>query len=175
MAVTPGRKWESVFNPPPEPVTERAEPAAGGEPAEERPDFSKPYKAFGHPRPDALRSMFIYLNTAEQRKYGRKKFQIQYEHLDSDDPMSEGLAADGRSFSIVVSGARQPMRITVHGVQMEEQYDYIPLHRMPWIRSHEPGRNFGQHDGPVITSIEIEPLEEEEAMAGGRALGSPGG
>src|SRR5262249_22966328 len=100
----------------------------------------------------------------ERRKYGRKKVQIQYEHLDSDDPLCEGFAADGRSFSFVVCGARGMLRYTVCGVKLEEGYDLITMHRMPWIRSHEKGRHFGQHDGPVITGFEIEALKEEDEM-----------
>lgn len=140
--------------------------AATGGAAEDdggRPDLrpGKPYRAFGHPRSHALRSLFIYFNADERNKYGKKKMQIQYEHLDSDDPMTEGFAADGQSFSLVVSGARRMMRITVRGRQLEEGYDYITFHRTPWMRSFD-GRDFGQLDGPVISSFDIEVLEDEE-------------
>ena len=60
----------------------------------------------------ALRSLLIYFNAAERTKYGKKKIQIQYEHLDSDDPASEGFAADGQSFSIVVCNSRKVLRFT---------------------------------------------------------------
>jgi hypothetical protein len=128
-----------------------------------RPDLSPdaPYRAFGHPRAQPLRSLFIYFNADERKKYHKKKMQIQYEHLDSDDPASEGFGADGKSFSIVVSGARKMLRITVHGRDLEDGYDHVTFHRTPWMRSFD-GRNFGQMDGPLITGFDIDVLEDEE-------------
>jgi hypothetical protein len=165
----PDRRWDKIFEPQQRPAEGVAESPGDGEQDDGRPDFSKAYRAFGHPRTHALRSLFIYFNALERREYGRKKVQIQYEHLDSDDPASEGFAEDGQSFSIVVSSARKMMRITVRGRQLEEGYDYITFHRMPWIRSVD--RDFGQVDGPVITAIEIETVEE----AGPPAARQPGG
>jgi hypothetical protein len=165
MGLPDRRGWEEVFAPQRQPAP--AAPEAANE-DDERPDFSKAYRAFGHPRPQPLRSMFLYFNADERKRYGRKKIQIQYEHLDSDDPMSEGFADDGQSFAIVVSGARQMLRITVRGRQLEGDYDLISQHRMAWMRSIDRGRDFGQADGPVITSIEIEPIKEEEAPGEGR-------
>jgi hypothetical protein len=160
---TPASRYSHLFKNPPPATEEGKEQAATTEPDDGRPDFSKPYRAFGHPRTHALRSLFLYFNAAERQLYGRKKIQIQYEHLDSDDPSSEGFAADGQSFSIVVSGARKMLRITVRGRELEEGYDYITFHRMPWMRSMERGRDFGQVEGPVITGFEIEPVEEAES------------
>src|SRR5713101_4957429 len=157
---TQDRRWDHVLNPQPQAAGDESKQAGAGQEDDGRPDFSKPYRAFGHPRTHPLRSLFLYFNAAERGKYGRKKIQIQYEHLDSDDPASEGFAEDGQSFSIVVSGARKMMRITVRGRQLEEGYDFLTFHRTPWIRSIEKGRDFGQVEGPVITSIEIEPVEE---------------
>jgi hypothetical protein len=159
MAI-PDRRWEKIFDPHEGPAAEAAEPRGAGEPDDGRPDFSRPYRAFGHPRTHALRSVFLYFNAAERQKYGKKKIQLQYEHLDSDDPASEGFAADGQSFSIVVCNSRKVLRITVRGRQLEEGYDLITFHRMPWLRSIEKGRDFGQVDGPVITGFEIETVEE---------------
>jgi hypothetical protein len=138
-----------------------------------RPDLrpGAQYRAFGHPRSHALRSLFLYFNGDERKKYGKKKMQIQYEHLDSDDPTSEGFAADGQSFSFVVSGARRMMRITVRGRQLEEGYDFITFHRMPWMRSFD-GRDFGQLEGPVIFAFDIEVLKDEEESREGLA-GAP--
>jgi hypothetical protein len=137
---------------------------------EGRPDLrpGKPYRAFGHPRSHALRSLFLYFNAEERKKYGKKKMQIQYEHLDSDDPTTEGFASDGQSFSFVVSGARKMMRITVHGRQLEEGYDFTTFHRTPWMRSFD-GRDFGQLEGPVIFSFDIEVLKDEEESREGTA------
>jgi hypothetical protein len=168
MAI-PDKRWEQIFEPQQRPAAGVVEPLGADEEDDGRPDFSKPYRAFGHPRTHALRSLFIYFNAAERRKYGKSKIQIQYEHLDSDDPASEGFAEDGKSFSFVVCGARGMLRYTVRGRQLEEGYDYITFHRMPWIRSCD--RDFGQIDGPVITATEIEPVEE----AGPTAARHPGG
>jgi len=126
------------------------------------PDLSGPYRAFGHPRSHALPSLVLYFNAEERRKYGRKKMQIQYEHLDSDDPQSEGFAADGQSFSFVVSGARRAMRVTARGRALEEGYDWLLQHRLPWMRSADADRDFGQGGSAVITSFVIEPVQEEE-------------
>jgi hypothetical protein len=143
------------------PASEPQEPPAV-EADDGRPDFSKPYRAFGHPRTQPLRSLFLYFNAAERKRYGKKKIQIQYEHLDSDDPQSEGFAEDGKSFSFVVSTGRGFLRYTVHGWDLEEGYDLITFHRMPWLRCID--RDFrkgdGSADGPVITSIDIEAVEE---------------
>ncbi len=81
----------------------RAEPQGGDQEEEDGPDFRGAYRAFGRPRPYALPALVIYFNAAERRKFGRKKVQVQYEHLDSDDPASEGLAEDGQCFSFVVA------------------------------------------------------------------------
>jgi hypothetical protein len=126
------------------------------------PDFGGPYRAFGHPRSQALPALVLYFNAAERRKYGKKKVQIQYEHLDSDDPAGEGFAADGQSFSFVVCGARKTLRVTVHGRNLEYGYDWLILQRLPWMRSADADRDFRPSDGRAITSIEIEPVEEEE-------------
>ncbi len=82
----------------------RAEPEGGDREEEDGPDFRGAYRAFGRARPNALPALVIYFNAAERRKFGKKKVQFQYEHLDSDDPASEGLAEDGQSFSFVVAG-----------------------------------------------------------------------
>ncbi len=174
---TPSRQWEQIISRTP---ARTADPAPGGaavkqegeranEPDNGRPDLKGPYRAFGHPRTEALRSLFIYFNADEQKRYAKRKVQIQYEHLDSDDPESEGFAADGKSFSFVVATGRGFLRYTVHGWDLEEGYDQITFHRMPWIRSFD--RDFrkadGQADGPVITGIEIEPVEEAERAPAG--------
>jgi hypothetical protein len=144
--------------PSPAPATETGE----GTQATDGPDLSGPYRAFGHPRPDTLRTLHLYFNAAERRRYGRKKMQIQYEHLDSDDPASEGFADDGQSFALVICGGRKQLRITVRGRRLEKDYDWITLHKMPWMRSADNERDFGQGDEPVITGFEIEPVEEPE-------------
>jgi hypothetical protein len=144
--------------------------SGAGEEDDSRPDLrpGKPYRAFGHPRSHALRSLFLYFNADERRKYGKKKMQIQYEHLDSDDPRSEGFAADGQSFAFVVSGARHMLRITVRGRDLEQGYDFTTFHKTPWMRSFD-GRDFGQLDGPVIFSFDIEVLEDEQESRAGTA------
>jgi hypothetical protein len=136
---------------------------AGGE-EDPGPDFSGPYRAFSHPRAHALPSLVLYFNAAERRQYGKKKVQIQYEHLDSDDPASEGLAADGQSFSFVVCGARKTLRVTVRGRNLEYGYDWLILQRLPWMRSVD--RDFGPGDERMITAIKIEAVEEEEGTEG---------
>jgi hypothetical protein len=143
-------------------VTQGAGQPDAVEAEEAGPDFSGPYRAFGHPRSQALPALVLYFNAAERRKYGKKKVQLQYEHLDSDDPASEGLAADGQSFSFVVCGARKTVRVTVRGRNLEYGYDWLVLQRLPWMRSADAERDFRQGDGRVITAIEIEPVEEEE-------------
>ena len=157
---------EQIFKSRSQPAPPAPKPTADAEEDGGTPDFSKPYRAFGHPRAQPLRSLWIYFNAAERRKYGKKKMQIQYEHLDSDDPESEGFAEDGKSFSFVVAGARRALRITVHGRDLEKQgYDPFTSHRLPWMRSFDKERDFGQVEGPVITSFVIEPVEEEEPAA----------
>ncbi len=183
MATPAKRQWEnSLFTNQKAPAASQPSPAPAPEkPDDGQPDFTGPYRAFGHPRADALRSLAIYFNAEERKRYGRKKVQIQYEHLDSDDPETEGFAADGKSFSFVVATGRGFLRYTVHGWQLEEGYDQILLHKMPWLRSTE--RDFrkadGSTDGPVITGVEIVAVKEDDddaaqAAAGGRADRRPG-
>ncbi len=140
----------------PWPATETAGGQVQDDPG---PDFSGTYQAFGRQHPYPLRCLVLYFNAAERRKYGKKKMQIQYEHLDSDDPVSEGFAADGQSFSFVVAGGRKVQRVTVRGRQLERGYDLLIAQRIGWIRSAD--RDFGHSDGPFIGSLEIEPVGEE--------------
>jgi hypothetical protein len=49
-------------------------------------------------------------------------------------------------------------RVTVCGRNLEKYYDYITQHRLPWIREAE--RDFAGDGEPIITSIEIVPIEE---------------
>jgi hypothetical protein len=170
MAI-PDRRWEETFKPKegaaPGPAAAGAESNGAAETDDGRPDLNKPYRAFGHKRTQPLRSLFIYFNAEERKKYGKSKIQIQYEHLDSDDPASEGFAVDGKSFSFVVCGARGMLRFTVHGWLLEDGYDHITFHRMPWIRSAERA-GLRRNDEPVITGIDIQAVEEG-ASAGSRA------
>ena len=165
-AVDPKKTLDRILHARPEPTPTLAPPAAvpAGDREDEAgtPDFSQPYRAFGHPMGRPLRSLFLYFNAAERRRYGKKKMQLQYEHLDSDDPASEGFAEDGRSFALVVVGARKALRITVRGRQLEQGYDWLTFHRLPWLRSFDQDRDFDQLEGPVITSIVIETVEEAE-------------
>jgi hypothetical protein len=141
----------------PSPVPDAAEHA----PADDRPNLSEPYRAFAHPRAHTLQTLHLYFNKVERLRYGKRKMQIQYEHLDSDDPESEGLAEDGQSFSIVVSGARKQLRIRVRGRRLEEGYDLLTFHRLQWARSADE-KDCSDGDEPVITGFEIEPVEEEQ-------------
>jgi hypothetical protein len=146
----------------PEPAPLPAVDAGEGAQADDRPDLGGPYRAFAHPRSHTLQTLHLYFNAAERRRYGKKKMQVQYEHLDSDDPESEGMADDGQSFTFVVSGARKQLRIVVRGRRLEEGYDLLTFHRLQWMRSADSERDFGQGDEPVITGFQIEPITEEE-------------
>ena len=75
----------------------RAEASGAGEEDDGRPDFSKPYRAFGHPRHASRCGRCSFTSTRRSgQSMARSKIQIQYEHLDSDDPASEGFAEDGQ-------------------------------------------------------------------------------
>ncbi len=52
------------------------------------------------------------------------------------------------------------MRVTVRGRQLEEGYDLIISHRMPWLRCVD--RDFAGDGEAIITAIVIEPVKEAE-------------
>jgi hypothetical protein len=163
-AGTASQQWKQLLGSPTGTAGGEVKPAPAAEPDDGRPDLKGPYRAFGIPRAQPLRSLFLYFNAAERKQYGKKKVQIQYEHLDTDHPDSEGFAADGRSFSFVVATGRGFLRFTVHGWDLEEGYDQITFHRMPWIRSFDGTfqKADGKPEGPVITGIGIEEVKEKE-------------
>jgi hypothetical protein len=168
MAI-PDRRWEETFKPKVGAPGHVPDAGAANDQDDGRPDLTQPYRAFGHPRAQPLRSLFVYFNKEERKKYGKSKIQIQYEHLDSDDPKSEGFAEDGRSFSFVVCGARGMLRFTVRGWLLEDGYDHITFHRMPWIRSADRAE-FRRNDEPVITGVEIVEVEEGVQGVGQRVI-----
>ena len=136
---------------------------SNGKPAkpevEESLEYDKPdpahYRAFGHPRTKFLTALHLHFNGAEQRRCGKKKVQLQYVEMTSDDDEC-GLAADGTSFTLVF-GKR---RLTVHGRNLEKGYDFCSFHRMPFIASAD--RDFSDGDEPIVTSIVVETVEEPE-------------
>jgi hypothetical protein len=83
---------------------------------------------------------------------------FQYVHLDSDSNF------DGGEFSVVFAGTKH-WKLTVkgHGKMFWRVYDYISLHRWPYIR--EEARDFGngKDDGEtVFTSIEFTDVTPKE-------------
>lgn len=127
------------------------------------PDFSAPYKPAGASRGKGLTSLWIYFHAEERQQHKRRKRQLQYRNLDDDDAES-GFLDDGTGFSLVFTGQKRHRLIVKGrgGPKLEEIYDRITLHRIPWIRSIEPGRDFGADGEAVITSIRIELIQEEE-------------
>ncbi len=99
----------------------------------------------------------LRFNSVEQKKHGKARRQLQYKDIDSDDAQS-GYAAEGTSFSVVF-GYREPQRLTVYGRNLLKVWEYICFHRMPWIESVEPGRDFERGDKPVITGIVLEEVD----------------
>ena len=127
------------------------------------PDFSAPYKPAGASRGKGLTSLWVYFNAEERKQHKRRKRQFQFRNLDDDDADS-GFLDDGTGFSLVFSGQKRHRLIVKGrgGPKLEEIYDRITLHRTPWIRSLDPGRDFGADGEAVITSIRIELLQDEE-------------
>lgn len=122
------------------------------------PDLNTPYKASGWAEGEINRLVLIH---------GKEGFApggvayttFQYVHLD----MGEfSLSANAQEFRFTVS-CLQPKRVRVQGRNLLRIYDYISLHRMPWIRQSDRDFHAASVMGkePVITRISIEDWKPE--------------
>lgn len=99
-----------------------------------------------------------YLNATERKVHGKKKRQLQYHVIESDESDS-GFAADGQSFMIEWNIPEQ-WQLTVTGRNLRPIYDRISEHRIRRLRVAD--RDFAPDTDkqPVITKIELVPVEE---------------
>jgi hypothetical protein len=123
------------------------------------PDLEGEYKPYCHLRAKTVPAMRVYFNAEGRRKYGKSKRQFQMCHLDDDDAKA-GMADDGTWFALVFSG-QVTQRLIVRGRNLVELFDFIADHKIAWLRAVE--RDFEKKGECVITSIEIEAVEEERA------------
>lgn len=84
---------------------------------------------------------------------------FQYVHLDSDGEF--GHDENGQFFVVRFTWGTgsQRMEVTVRGRNLWRMYDYIQLHRWPYLRVAD--RDFAGDKEPVVTSIDMQPLKEE--------------
>ena len=129
------------------------------EPADEAallPNLSTDYKASATAATKGLTRLVMIFGKDGFKPGGTAYLAFQYVHLGTG---RFGYLPDGgQQFSFVVSDL-DPQRVTVKGRNLVRIFDYIELHRMPWIRMSD--RDFslvvgGTLDEPVITSIEVE-------------------
>lgn len=119
------------------------------------PSLTTEYKASATPSAKAVMRLVVILGKEGFRPGGTAYIAFQYVHLGTE---RFGFTPDGgQQFSFVVSDL-EPQRVTVKGRNLLRVFDYIGLHRMPWIRQTD--RDFqvvgARSDEPVITSIEVE-------------------
>ncbi len=127
-----------------------AEPAEGGDENALLPGLTTDYKASATAGTKALTRLVVIFGKDGFRPGNTAYVAFQYVHLGCGD---FSFTPDGQVFSFVVSDL-QPKRLTVHGFNLLRVFDYISLHRMPWIR--QVNRAFSPDAGdPVITRIEI--------------------
>jgi len=125
------------------------------------------YKASGRPANKALPRFFVFFSKSGYAIGKKAAKQFQYVEMDSDgddeDGCGFGFTESGQEFSIKVAGSKQ-WKLTVRGRNLWEIYDYLTLHRMPWIRVAD--RDFADADDaagqkPIILSIEIRELSSD--------------
>jgi hypothetical protein len=146
-------------------ILNKASPPPKPEPQEDefpRPDLTGDYVAFAAYRGRNLPCLHLYFNAAERKAHGKKKKQVQYVHLESDDEKS-GLAEDGLSFTAGVYMPEGRMLLTVRGRNIEHIYDLLALHKLAWIRSiddRQDRRGVIPDDAVVITGLSL--VEEKD-------------
>ena len=145
-------------------VTNHGKPAAAvpafEDEAEYFPDPAADYVASGRPCYKVLSSLLVLHNAAGIKATGKQFQQFQYRDLVSDDAES-GLAADGLSFSVSWQG-RITQRMIVQGRNLKLIFQYLSCHRLPFLRAADRDFQDGASQEPIITSIEIEEIKEEE-------------
>ncbi len=133
--------------------------AQAAEPADEAgllPTLATDYKASAIAATKGLTRLVLIFGKDGFKPGGTAYLAFQYVHLGSG---RFGYLPDGgQQFSFLVSDL-EPQRVTVKGRNLARIFDYIELHRMPWIRVTD--RDFslvvgGTLDEAVITSIEVE-------------------
>lgn len=86
---------------------------------------------------------------------------FQYVHLDSDSRF--GHTKNGQFFVLRFIGS-QTMQVTVHGRNLWRLYDYIVLHRWPYLRVAD--RDFAGDKEAIVTAVDIEEVREAEGEKG---------
>lgn len=125
------------------------------------------YKAFGRPSTGMLPRFFVFFGKKGYGPGNKAVKQFQYLSLESDGGVSDGcgfgFSPTGQEFSIKLAGSRL-WKLTVRGRNLWEIYDYLTLHRLPWIRVAD--RDFP--DGgeaakkPIILSADLEEITGTE-------------
>ena len=77
---------------------------------------------------------------------------FQYAHLDSDT----SFTAECITLRFMGMAAR---KVLIHGRNLRQLYDGIHQHRTAWVR--EAARAFAADNEPIVTKVQIEPLEED--------------
>jgi hypothetical protein len=120
------------------------------------------YRASGRAANKALPRFFVFFNKLGYGQGKKAAKQFQYVEMDSDgddvDGCGFGLTDVGQEFSIKVAGSKL-WKVTVRGRNLWEIYDYLTLHRMPWIRVAD--RDFADADDPagqkpIILSVSVD-------------------
>lgn len=119
------------------------------------------YRASGRAANKALPRFFVFFNKLGFGPGKKAVRQFQYIELDSDgdeeDGCGFGLTDTGQEFSVKIAGSKL-WKLTVRGRNLWEIYDYLSLHRLPWLRVAD--RDFADADDPagqkpVILSVDI--------------------
>jgi hypothetical protein len=84
----------------------------------------------------------------------------QYAELDSFGKFFPATGDAGESF-VICFKARVPMEIVVEGRNLWSVFDYISVHRMPWVRELAKERDFEDETTTVIHRITIRPVSPE--------------
>ena len=122
------------------------------------------YKAAGRPSNKALQRFIVFFSKDGYGVGKKSAKQFQYVEMDSDGDESDGCGfgytESGQEFSIKLVGSKV-WKLTVRGRNLWETYDYLTLHRLPWLRVAD--RDFPDADDPagkkpIILSIDIEEM-----------------
>ena len=122
------------------------------------------YKASGRPANKPLPRFVVFFNKHGYGVGKKAAKQFQYVELDSDgdetDGCGFGYTENGQEFSIKLVGSKL-WKLTIRGRNLWEIYDYLTLHRLPWLRVAD--RDFPDADDvagkkPIILSVVIQEL-----------------
>ena len=111
------------------------------------------YRAAGRPANHAIPRLHFILGD-------RTISFCQYAELTSFGKFFPATGGTGESFILYFNG-RVPMEILVEGRNLWAIFDYISVHRLPWVRELLKGRDFEDERASVIHRITIRPVTQE--------------